>query len=493
MTGIFPSLSAGGVVTRTSDGACTPSAFVENAYCPGEGFTMDCDATFLPSDCTAFLTPAQINAIASELLCLAETMAPEGLWNCSGLCNLGSAFSTFMTGTSAFSLNALLQSHICAMPPLPVDATPQNFIICGSDGGLHPIPYFGPFDPSALQGEIAALETRMDGAEQAISDLEAASHPAATLATANDALTINSLAAQDFELAVNVSVDAGNAVEIRADGLYAQALLPPQEILITGVGVQPVVLPSDRDAIIILRSAGATIEPQLPDGNFPGQKVEILFSSLSTGLAAQTPQPIRHVNDRLHIADDFGRISSNANPYRISVGEGISLTWMRQDGGAIYCWRSEGSHQGLRRGEQLVFAGCPLQGATVGVGIQRIPMQVLYDPFGHWNPGTIQYDSPTTWKLRIVTALSGVNGPMPFTRHYIQNGVYNPLPVPSGTNLGYSFTGFYDQWSNAIGQHQRTLQLFNNSGADYLFDPALLFVERGYWRFHIYRTVTLGG
>lgn len=41
------------------------------------------------------MTPAQVNAIVSELLCLAATLDPDGNWDCDDLCNLSAAFTAW--------------------------------------------------------------------------------------------------------------------------------------------------------------------------------------------------------------------------------------------------------------------------------------------------------------------------------------------------------------------------------------------------------------
>ena len=98
MPGIFPDPVVGGVTVRDAEGVCLAPVNVQNAYCPPVAFVSSCEITALPSDCSARITPAQINAIVSELLCLAETMDPNGPWNCNTLCNLATAFETWAAG-----------------------------------------------------------------------------------------------------------------------------------------------------------------------------------------------------------------------------------------------------------------------------------------------------------------------------------------------------------------------------------------------------------
>ena len=93
MPGIFPNIASGGVVIRDGAGVCLDPPGVLNAYCPPAAFETSCQITMLPEDCTARILPSQINAIVSEILCFAESLSPEGPWNCDGVCNLSQAFA----------------------------------------------------------------------------------------------------------------------------------------------------------------------------------------------------------------------------------------------------------------------------------------------------------------------------------------------------------------------------------------------------------------
>ena len=94
--GVFPTNTAGGLVTRDPAGAPTNPAFVENAYVPAAPFVITCPPTGLPSDCTARIEPRQINAIVSELVSFAECLDPNGPWDCASLKNLCSAFNEWV-------------------------------------------------------------------------------------------------------------------------------------------------------------------------------------------------------------------------------------------------------------------------------------------------------------------------------------------------------------------------------------------------------------
>lgn len=138
MTGIIPTAENGGVVVRDSGGVCQAPANVSNTYCPPASFTTSCDVLALPNDCTARITPAQINAFQSELLCLAQAFNVEGTWNCGNVCNLSSNFTVWATGAQDGSLLELLQNHLCARPEAAdVGAlTNPGYLLCDGDGNV---------------------------------------------------------------------------------------------------------------------------------------------------------------------------------------------------------------------------------------------------------------------------------------------------------------------------------------------------------------------
>lgn len=148
MAGIFPETGNGGVVYRTADGECLDTT-AENTYCPGPDFIANCDMTALSSNCNARLTPAQINAIVSELVALAEAMDPGMTWDCEAVNNLATALENFDVGlvfsgedffgdgsdNSPYGIN---WGRICEIvnesPPLEPDNA--RILACGPNGGL---------------------------------------------------------------------------------------------------------------------------------------------------------------------------------------------------------------------------------------------------------------------------------------------------------------------------------------------------------------------
>lgn len=159
MTAILPDAVNGGVIVRDANGAATNPPNVSNAYIPPSAFITTCQLTALPNDCTARITPAQINALVSELLCLAATLSATGVWNCASTCNLSSMFQAWVAlhmradgttiqgaGTQADPYKIIPQgavAAICADGPAADalaacvrSADAGNGIAIGTDGGL---------------------------------------------------------------------------------------------------------------------------------------------------------------------------------------------------------------------------------------------------------------------------------------------------------------------------------------------------------------------
>lgn len=124
MSGIFPSAINGGLNVGTAENPIFP-ANVENAYRPSENFTVSCEITYLPSDCSARIAASQINSLQGELLCLAETLDPEGTWNCNGTCNIGTAFTNWLNTLAPLSTVAVQSPYLLgdgtAIDPVRID------------------------------------------------------------------------------------------------------------------------------------------------------------------------------------------------------------------------------------------------------------------------------------------------------------------------------------------------------------------------------------
>lgn len=140
MAGIIPNTSDGGVVIRDSAGVCSPVSGVVNAYCPGPDFMSSCDITYLPSDCSARITSAQVNGFESEMLALAEALNPQGFWNCGAGTNLATIFGQWANGAYEGSMNDLLQMHLCGVNLITQAQLDTNslasFIMCDGAGGI---------------------------------------------------------------------------------------------------------------------------------------------------------------------------------------------------------------------------------------------------------------------------------------------------------------------------------------------------------------------
>lgn len=170
MAGIIPNPDAGAVVIRDGDGTCLTPAGVSNTYCPPATFTTSCEVAALPDGCTSRIQPKQINAIESELLCLAVKLNPNGNWNCGSVCNLSTLFEQWAAGSYVGSMNKRVQAHLCnttAMNQAQLDALPAaSFIMCDGAGNIRR--FTGRFFANAqavvdaICGDVAALADLVD-------------------------------------------------------------------------------------------------------------------------------------------------------------------------------------------------------------------------------------------------------------------------------------------------------------------------------------------
>jgi len=162
MAGILPDTANGGLVIRSADGTATPVAGVVNSFSPPAAFHSTCLITALPSDCTARISAAQVNAISSELLALMAYLNPTGSYNCGAVTNLASNFAAWAAGinkadgttiggagTTASQFHVLPQgvvSAICsddvagdALSACLISADAGNYLRLGTDGRLKSI------------------------------------------------------------------------------------------------------------------------------------------------------------------------------------------------------------------------------------------------------------------------------------------------------------------------------------------------------------------
>jgi hypothetical protein len=198
MSGIIPDSTNGGVIVRSLGGVCVTPVDVTNAYCPDADFTSTCALRYLSDGCTARITSAQINAFQSEMLCLAETMNPNGNWNCGDLCNLSSSFTQWAASAGNFDGSMLdyLERHICGLPAITdPNAFPTSaFILCDGAGRV-----------------VRFAENRMS--KYIVDEICASLALASTLAPCL------------------ISVDAGNLIVPGSDGkLYATFQTPVQTV-----------------------------------------------------------------------------------------------------------------------------------------------------------------------------------------------------------------------------------------------------------------------
>lgn len=137
---IFPSVTNGGVVVRTTDGVCVAQSETPNAYCPPAAFVMNCDVTALAEDCTARILPSQINAIVSELLCLGVALDPNGPWDCNNNCNLSTMFQTwasqFVANVSVETDGVTIEGDGTAADKIRLIPTGVVSAICGDEDAV---------------------------------------------------------------------------------------------------------------------------------------------------------------------------------------------------------------------------------------------------------------------------------------------------------------------------------------------------------------------
>ena len=203
MPGIFPDGINGGKVVRDATKACLAPANVSNTYCPPVAYTTTCEVTALPNDCTARITPSQINALASELLALAVVLDPTGTWNCSLVTNIAAAMTTRLAN---FGVSDGVTVAGTGTIDTPYAVLPDGVVaaICG--------------DATARAGLAACLRSADAGNALALGtdglfNVDAFGLVAAICA--NDA-------AGDALAACLRSADAGNALALGTDGrLYA--------------------------------------------------------------------------------------------------------------------------------------------------------------------------------------------------------------------------------------------------------------------------------
>lgn len=130
MTSIFPDGSNGGVAVRDASGNPIPVNNVPNAYVPAAEFETSCDITYLRNDCYSRVAPGQMNAVVSELVCLAEYMGASSNdgWDCDSLCNLRTAFQTWVSNFVSEGLS----TDLCGLPNGAGGEADAAVIYCGS-------------------------------------------------------------------------------------------------------------------------------------------------------------------------------------------------------------------------------------------------------------------------------------------------------------------------------------------------------------------------
>lgn len=139
MPGIIPEA---GPIFREQDGTCQTTS-AQNTYCPDPNFVVSCPLRALPSDCTARLDPAQINAMVSELMAFGEALCPSGEWDCESVTNLANLWN-----------EGCWLETICDQAE-PVEFNENIAVLGCSAGSLVSFNIPGPFEP--CEGENPAL------------------------------------------------------------------------------------------------------------------------------------------------------------------------------------------------------------------------------------------------------------------------------------------------------------------------------------------------
>lgn len=132
MASIFPDGGNGGVAVRDSSGVPIPVSGVPNAYIPPAAFTTSCDLNYLRDDCFSRISPAQMNAVTSELVCFANYLNPEGGWDCSSTCNLQTNFAAWV---SRFVQQGVSED-LCLLPASAGREDDASVIYCGNGQAL---------------------------------------------------------------------------------------------------------------------------------------------------------------------------------------------------------------------------------------------------------------------------------------------------------------------------------------------------------------------
>lgn len=367
MAGILPDPASGGVVTRDENGTCVAPANVQNGPCPPAEFTSTCNLTGLPSDCTARITPAQINAITSELVNFAACLNPDGVWDCTSLSNLCTNFTAWanenklVDGVTIIGTGTLVDpwrvnpdgivSAICAdgsaktaLATCLVSGDEDNSVVVGSDGGLYVSPDAAvvtdgstitgdgtdgdplTVSPIGVVGAICADATARDA--MAACTISASPGQALTLGAdggiyfdgeGNPLQTVNEIcennAAHDALAACLRSTDAPNSLILGSDGGLlvppAASVIPP----VAAVCAEPAFVRGANAAAgpeLLFRWPGAmksfnvtAAQPQLLLHGPLALDVIMQFESERRTYTVANPSPCRRMNLFLDVASNF--------------------------------------------------------------------------------------------------------------------------------------------------------------------------------------------
>lgn len=132
-----------------------------------------------------------------------------------------------------------------------------------------------------------------------------------------------------------------------------------------------------------------------------------------------------------------------------------------------------------------------MPGATVGTGYVFLPLQPLYDPENRYSITTFKWLAPVNDNsiYQVEIAMHRIDGTNPFTIHRPNSATLVNLPINTGQYFYYHYCGISSTLSSnkLLGIEDMGIRLNNNSGSSYTFNPASVYVDRGYWTIVIKR------
>lgn len=241
MPGIMPDVANGGVVVRTLAGVCTAQSEAPNAYCPPATFVTTCQVTALAEDCTARVMPSQLNAIVSELMCLAVALDPNGPWDCNSNCNLSAMFQTwagnFQAGTTVVTDGTTIAGNGTSGNTIRIIPDGVVSAICADDSAADAL---ATCLISGQAGNI--IEVGSDGRLFAEVTVSATNHITGTGSVGNPL---------DVNVPSLISTDGRNIIREGTDGLLQADITTSGALTGSGTAADPLTIEFDGIASFI--------------------------------------------------------------------------------------------------------------------------------------------------------------------------------------------------------------------------------------------------